>query len=105
MIFKGRKCICKKCEDCNFYLYWDMAEIKNGMPTGLTERRQKCGFFALFETIPELRGSIDGCQAAVNETRNRVMEYGQASVSAIQKMALAAPDFARTMISGNREDA
>ena len=91
MIFKGRKCICKKCDDCNFYLYWDMAEIKNGVPTGLTERKQRCGFFVLFDVIPGIRGSIDGCQAAANESRNRVTEFGRAAVETLISIKENAP--------------
>ena len=66
----NKKCICKKCEDCNFFLSWDMTEQK----TGLRKNVQKCGFQVLFEEIPFIRGSIDGAQQGSNEANNRAME-------------------------------
>jgi hypothetical protein len=74
MILKGKKCICKKCDDCNFSMTWDMAQSVNGLPTGLTERITKCGFMVLFEEIPKIRGAIDGLQGGVNDARNKSFE-------------------------------
>ena len=65
-----KKCICKKCEECNFFMAWDMTDQK----TGLRSNIQKCGFQVLFEEIPFIRGSIDGAQKGANEARNRSME-------------------------------
>ena len=67
---KNKKCICKKCEECNFFMPWDMTEQK----TGLRKNVQKCGFQVLFEEIPFIRGSIDGAQQGANEARNKSME-------------------------------
>ena len=67
---KNKKCICKKCEECNFFMPWDMTEQK----TGLRKQVQKCGFQVLFEEIPFIRGSIDGAQQGANEARNKAME-------------------------------
>ena len=66
----NKKCICKKCEECNFFMPWDMTEQK----TGLRKQVQKCGFQVLFEEIPFIRGSIDGAQQGANEASNRAME-------------------------------
>lgn len=65
-----KKCICRKCEDCQLYQPWDMTDQK----TGLRKSEQKCGLQVLFEEIPFIRGSIDGCQQGANEARNRSME-------------------------------
>jgi len=65
----GGKCIAKRCEDCNFYYSWDMTNEE-----GLRKQIKKCVFLVLSEEIPRIRGSIDGVQAAANESRNRAME-------------------------------
>lgn len=99
MIQKGRKCLCKKCDDCNFFVWFDLREEKNGLPTGLTKREQRCGLFALIDHIPRVAGAIDGLQGGVNEARNRAIEtqqivagFGQASVQAIESIGQAATD-------------
>lgn len=45
---------------------------------GLRDRVQKCGLQVLFEEIPRIRGSIDGCQEGVNEARNRAVDTKKA---------------------------
>ena len=84
----NKKCICKKCEDCNFYTSWDM-ENQNG----LRERKDDCLFYVLAKEIPLIRGAIDGLQGGVNEARNRSMEskelslkYAKASSETMEKM-------------------
>lgn len=69
MLRKGRKCICKKCEDCNFFLPWDMTNKE-----GVRKQVERCAFMVLFDEIPRIRGAVDGCQASANEARNRAME-------------------------------
>lgn len=86
MIDKGKKCICKKCDDCNFYKPWVLTNEKNEQ-----KFEHKCGFMVLFEEIPRLRGSIDGCQTAANESRNRVMEFGQAAVETLVQIKTNIP--------------
>lgn len=65
-----KKCICKKCEECQFFQDWDMTEQK----TGLRKQVQKCSLQVLFEEIPFIRGSIDGAQRGANEASNRARE-------------------------------
>lgn len=55
-------------------LWWDVNQIKNGVPTGLKDRGQRCLFFVLADEIPKIVGSIDGAQTAANEARNRAIE-------------------------------
>ena len=66
---KNKKCICKKCEDCNFYKSWDMTNDQ-----GLRKGVHKCSLDVLFDEIPRIRGAIDGLQGGVNEARNWSME-------------------------------
>lgn len=63
---KGKKCICKHCEDCNFFQSWDMTG-----PDGLRKSIRKCSFQVLFEEIPRLRREVNGAQAAAEAARNR----------------------------------
>jgi len=81
-----KKCIARKCEDCNFYISWDMASND-----GLRKQIYKCGFRVLFEEIPSIRGSIDGCQQAANETRNKVDKFGVASIETLKGIATNIP--------------
>jgi hypothetical protein len=74
MIRPGKKCIAKKCEDCNFYDDWYVEDKKDGRPTGLKKNINKCSFRVLFEELPMIRGAIDGLQGGVNEARNRSAE-------------------------------
>lgn len=69
MIRSNKKCICKKCENCNFHLKWNMTNDK-----GEEAFKDKCGFFVLFDEITKIRGAVDGLQGGVNEARNRSME-------------------------------
>lgn len=85
-----KKCIAKKCEDCNFFLSWDMQDAK-----GIRKQMRKCGFEVLFEEIPNLRGSIDGCQQATNETRNKVESFGSASIQTLKAIAGNVPQLLR----------
>ena len=75
-----KKCIAKKCEDCQFYQSWDMTDEK----TGLRKLKMECCMQILFEEIPRIRGAIDGCQQASNETRNVVIDFGDKAVKTIQ---------------------
>lgn len=68
------KCIAKKCEDCRFFENWDVTDTK----TGLRSLEKKCSFEVLFKEIPKIAGSVDGCQRASNEARNRVQCLGDA---------------------------
>jgi len=88
MIKPKKKCICKKCEDCNFYESWDM-ENKNGVRKQIKE----CLFYILAQEIPLIRGAMDGLQGGVNEARNRSIEakdvtlrYAEASGKVLDKM-------------------
>jgi hypothetical protein len=74
-----KKCIAKKCDDCQFYQSWDMAN-KNG----LRKSSMECSMQILFNEIPRLLGAIDGCQEAVNKTYNKVDAYGRASVETLK---------------------
>jgi hypothetical protein len=51
----------------------------------------RCGFEVLFDEVPRIRGSVDGCQAAANESRNRVMEFGKAAVETLLSIKENAP--------------
>lgn len=66
---KKKKCICKNCEDCQFYQPWDMTNEK-----GIRRSVNKCSLQVLFEEIPLIRGAIDGLQGGVNEARNWSVE-------------------------------
>ena len=57
---------------------------------GLRKSVMKCSLQVLCEEIPDLRGSIDGCQKASNETRNVVIDFGSEAVKAIE-IATQAP--------------
>ena len=67
---KNKKCIAKKCEDCNFFRSWEM----ENMQTKERKMSSCCSFDVLFDCIPKLIGSIDGLQGGVNEARNRSVE-------------------------------
>ena len=82
----NKKCICKKCEDCRLYLSWDMENKE-----GLRKQVFKCVLMVVAEEIPQIKGSIDGCQQATNETRNRVLEFGQDSVNALFQIGMSIP--------------
>jgi hypothetical protein len=67
-----------ECVDCRFYKTWIIKDDHGKEAVG-----ERCGFEVLFDEIPRIIGSVDGCQAAANETRNRVMEFGQAAVETL----------------------
>jgi len=70
-----------KCEDCRFSSIWRLVSDK-----GEEKFQDCCGFEVLFAEIPKIRGSIDGCQSATNETRNRVFDYAEAATNAIRSI-------------------
>ena len=77
-----KKCFCRKCAECFFYRYWNLLDEKgNSIPTLV------CSIEVLFQNIPKLIGSIDGCQEATNETRNAVFNYGEASVTTLEAIS------------------
>ena len=81
-----KKCITKRCEDCHFFKSWDFTN-----DNGLRKTMKKCSLDVLCEEIPHLRGSVDGCQEATNETRNKVESFGTASVETLKSIADNAP--------------
>ena len=83
------KCIARKCEDCNFFYEWDMAN-----ENGLRRTARECVFLVLSKEIPRIRGSIDGVQEAANDSRNRAVEtkgriedLGQAIVLSFEEVS------------------
>ena len=74
-----KKCIAKKCDDCQFFQSWDMKN-KEGLRKSIT----RCSMQVLFDEIPRILGSIDGCQKATNETYNKVDAYGKASIETLK---------------------
>ena len=85
-----KKCIAKKCEECHFYQNWDVGEYKDGKPTGVRKMITKCSLQVLFDEIPSIKGSVDGCQRAANETRNNVLDFGEKSVKALRAVSQTA---------------
>jgi hypothetical protein len=85
-----KKCIAKKCEECNFYQSWDVAEFKDGVPTGVRKMIVRCSLQVLFDEVPRIKGSIDGCQQAANETRNNVLDFGEKSIKALRAVSQTA---------------
>ena len=57
--------------------------------------KEICSLDVLFNEIPKLIGSIDGCQQAVNETRNKVEKFGDASVETLKSIATNVPELLR----------
>jgi len=74
-----KRCIAKKCEDCQFFQSWDMTNKE-----GLRKPIMRCSMQVLFDEIPRILGSIDGCQKATNETYNKVDAYGKASIETLR---------------------
>jgi len=64
-----KKCICENCEDCRLFGSWIMADDK-----GEKKVVERCNIQVLAEEIPRFRGTVDGVQTAVNESRNRAVE-------------------------------
>jgi hypothetical protein len=75
-----------ECSECRFFRSWILTSDR-----GEQKVEERCGFEVLMDEIPRIRGSIDGCQSASNETRNRVMEFGQAAVETIIQIKDMAP--------------
>ena len=90
-----KKCIAKKCEECNFYQDWDVEKQKDGKPTGIRKLIQQCSLQVLSDEIPHIRGSIDGCQKASNQTYNKVDAYGQASIATLESIDRNIPKLLR----------
>jgi hypothetical protein len=75
-----------ECDNCRFFKSWILTS-----DNGDQKVEEKCGLEVLFDEIPRIRGSIDGCQAAANESRNRVMEFGRAAVETLISIKENAP--------------
>ena len=90
-----KKCIAKKCDECQFYQGWDVVEHVDGKLTGLSKIITRCSLQVLFDEIPNIRGSIDGCQQASNETKNKVESFGDAAVSTLKTIATNVPKLLR----------
>lgn len=88
----GKKCICKKCDECYFFRTWILTNDR-----GEQKAETKCSLDILFDEIPRIRGAVDGCQAAANEARNRTLEFGAAAVQSLQAMTRALPEFSDAM--------
>lgn len=84
----NKKCICDICADCHFNRHWILTNDK-----GEQKIEMKCSLEVLFDEIPRIRGSVDGCQQAANESRNRVMEFGSACVQTLQALQKALPGY------------
>ena len=76
-----KKCICKNCEDCKLYRSWIMSDDH-----GNKKVISKCDIHVIAEEMPKFRASVDGCQLAANETRNRVLEYSSAAAKVIMSL-------------------
>jgi len=61
-----KKCIAKKCDECNFFNHWNIVDDKNQEKIEL-----KCDFEVMRHTLPKIIGAIDGVQSASNESRNQ----------------------------------
>jgi len=77
-----------ECDNCRFYWNWSLKDDHGRETVG-----QRCGLEVLFDEIPRIKGSIDGCQSATNETRNRVFDYAEAATNAIR----AIPSFVEAL--------
>jgi hypothetical protein len=85
-----KKCIAKKCDECQLFQSWDVTNNE-----GLRKSEMRCGLQVLFDEVPRIMGSIDGCQKATNETYNKVDAYGRASVETLQMIDKNAPRLLR----------
>ena len=68
-----KKCPGGKCEKCIWFREFRMTNEK----TGEHKVIEKCGIEYLLEAIPQIYRSVDGCQTAANEARNRAVEVKQ----------------------------
>jgi len=71
-----RKCISKKCEDCQFFQDWDYTDEKSG----LRKIIHRCGIQVLFEEIPLIRQCVTEAQASSDQARNRAVETKDAVI-------------------------
>lgn len=74
-----------ECDACRFFRMWRLVN-----DLGQEKFEERCGFEVLMDEIPKFRGSVDGCQQAANETRNRVVEFGTAAVQTLVAFSAAA---------------
>lgn len=58
-----------ECDACRFCRSWIMTNDR-----GEQKVEDRCGLEVLMDEIPRIRGSVDGCQQASNEARNRAAE-------------------------------
>lgn len=65
-----KKCICKRCEDCQLYQDWTYTNNK----TEQKELQKHCIFEVVKIEMPLIKGRLIGCEAASNEARNRADE-------------------------------
>jgi hypothetical protein len=79
----GQKCFVKNCENCFHYRDWPATD-QAGRQIGI---KKACSIEVLAVTLRRVIGSIDGTQAAANETRNTVFAFGQASQDALDKIS------------------
>ena len=77
-----------ECEKCRFFKSVILTNDR-----GEQKAEDRCTFEVLFDVIPRIIGSIDGCQRSANETRNSVIKYAEASTNAIQ----AIPQFVEAL--------
>ena len=75
-----------ECDKCRFHKSWILTSDK-----GEQKIEERCGLEVLMDEIPRIRGSVDGCQAAANESRNRVVEFGQAAVETLVQIKTNIP--------------
>jgi len=75
-----------ECDKCRFFKSWILTSDK-----GEQKVEERCGLEVLMDEIPRIRGSVDGCQAAANESRNRVVEFGQAAVETLVQIKTNIP--------------
>ncbi len=91
MISPGKKCIAKKCQDCNFWRPWNLVN-----ELGQQKIEERCCFWVLFDEIPRIRGAIDGLQGGVNEARNRSID----TMSAVSRFLQLAHQTAQAKLIG-----
>jgi hypothetical protein len=64
-----KTCICENCEDCRLYRTWVLTDDK-----GEKKVSNRCDIQVVAEELPRFKGTVDGLQTAVNESRNRSIE-------------------------------
>jgi hypothetical protein len=76
------KCFAKRCKDCNFFRVWECEDEKKKKL-----QVRKCSWEAILFVLPDIVGSIDGCQEASNNTRNVVLDFGAATIKTLESVA------------------